>query len=258
MYANVKGVSVYYEQAGQHGRPVLLLHGWGCSTKHFEQIMGALSKDYCVTAIDFPAHGRSGRPPEPWGVPEFAEMTAALIEQLSLAPVDIIAHSFGARVAILLASTRPELVNQMILTGAAGLKKPQTDEQKKKSEAFQHKKAALQKLAALPLFSKPAQKLMDKLRTKYGSADYNALDEEMRKTFVKVISQDLSEYLPKIKAPTLLVFGENDTETPLWMGQRMEKEIPDAGLVVFEKDDHFAYLRQWPRFVSIAQTFFQS
>ena len=93
------------------------------------------------------------------------------------------------------------------------------------------------------------------MQTKYGSADYNALDDEMKKTFVKVISQDLRPMLKEINASVLLVWGENDTETPLWMGQIMENEIKDAGLVVFENDDHFAYLRQWPRFVAVAKAF---
>lgn len=79
----------------------------------------------------------------------------------------------------------------------------------------------------------------------------------MRKTFVKVISQDLRSCLKNIKASTLLVFGENDQDTPLWQGQIMEKEIPDAGLVVFEGDDHFAYLRQWPRFTQVVKAFLQ-
>ena len=232
-----------------------MLHGWGCSVKHFEPIAQELSKDCHVTMIDFPAHGLSERPPKPWGVPEFAEMTAELMETLQIAPADIIAHSFGARVAIYLAATRPELVKRLVLTGAAGLKDVPTEAQKKKSAAFQKKKAMLEKLKRVPFLKTAAENAQEALRKKYGSADYNALDAEMRKTFVKIVSQDLSEYLPKIQASTLLVFGEKDTATPLWMGQRMEKEIPDAGLVVFENDDHFAYLRQWPRFVTVVKTF---
>ena len=77
----------------------------------------------------------------------------------------------------------------------------------------------------------------------------------MKKTFVKVISEDLSPLLPKVQASTLLIWGENDTETPLWMGQKMEREIRDAGLVIFEGGDHFAYLRQWPRFVTVVRAF---
>ena len=100
-----------------------------------------------------------------------------------------------------------------------------------------------------------AQKGLKALQTKYGSADYNALDDEMKKTFVKVISEDLRPLLPKIRASTLLIWGEKDQDTPLWMGKTMEQEIPDAGLVVFENDDHFAYLRQWQRFVQVVRAF---
>ena len=219
MFLTAKGVQIYYEQSGNE-KNVLLLHGWGCSSKHFAPIAQDLSKDCRVTAIDFPAHGQSGRPPEPWGVPEFAECAKEIIAQLGIAPCDIIAHSFGGRVALYMAAAWPELVKRLVITGGAGIKKPQTEEQKKRS-----------------------------------SADYNALDDEMKKTFVKVISQDLSPLLPKIQASTLLIWGENDTETPLWMGQKMEQEIKDAGLVIFENDGHFAYLRQWQRFVTVVRAF---
>ena len=255
MILTSKGVEIYYEQMGESGPNLLLLHGWGCSTKHFEPIARDLGKDYRVTVIDFPAHGQSGRPSEPWGVPEFAACIKELMEKLQIAPADLIAHSFGGRVALYLAADEPQLVNRMVITGGAGLKKEQTEEQKKRSAEYQKKKKMLQNLAKLPLVGKAAEKSLDALRKKYGSADYNALDEEMRKTFVKVISQDLRPLLPKINASTLLIWGENDKDTPLWMGQTMEKEIKDAGLVIFENDDHFAYLRQWPRFVAVVQAF---
>lgn len=255
MRLNCKGVDIHYEQMGDHGANLLLLHGWGCSTKHFESIAQELAKDFKVTVIDFPAHGESGRPPEPWGVKEFAECIKELINKLEIAPCDLIAHSFGGRVALYLAANEPKLVNRMVITGGAGLKKEQTPEQKKRSEEYQKKKKLLQNLSRLPLVGGMAEKSLDALRKKYGSADYNALDEEMRKTFVKVISEDLRPLLPKIQASTLLIWGEKDQDTPLWMGQAMEKEIKDAGLVIFENDDHFAYLRQWPRFISVVRAF---
>ena len=255
MFLTSRGVKIHYEQMGTAGKNVLLLHGWGCSVQHFSQIAGELQKDYRVTVIDFPAHGQSDRPPEPWGVPEFAECVKGLMEQLRLSPCDVIAHSFGGRVALYLAATWPEIVNRLVITGGAGIKKPQTEEQKKRSEAYQKKKQSLMGLTKLPLVGGMAQKSLKALQQKYGSPDYLALDDEMKKTFVKVISQDLSPLLPKIRASTLLVWGENDTETPLWMGRKMEQEIPDAGLVLFEGDDHFAYLRQWPRFTAVVRAF---
>ena len=255
MFLTAKGVRVHYEQVGKTGKQVLLLHGWGCSTKHFEPIADALAEDHRVTVIDFPAHGESQRPPEPWGVPEFSECVKDLMTQLSITPCDIIAHSFGGRVALYIAASWPEMVNRLVITGGAGLKKPQTEEQKKRGEEYKKKKEKLLGLAKLPLVGGVAQRTLKALQEKYGAADYNALDDEMKKTFVKVINQDLSPLLSQIKAPTLLIWGENDTETPLWMGQKMEREIRDAGLVIFENDDHFAYLRQWPRFVKVVQAF---
>ncbi len=255
MRLTANGVEIHYEQAGEAGKNVLLLHGWGCSVKHFEQIFQDLSKDHRVTAMDFPAHGESGRPPEPWGVKDFAACVKDLMGQLGIAPCDIIAHSFGGRVALWLAANEPQAVNRLVITGGAGIRKPQTEEQKKKSEAYKKKKEALLGLTRLPLVGGMAQQSLKALRQKYGSADYNALDDEMKKTFVKVISEDLSPLLPKVQASTLLIWGENDTETPLWMGQKMEREIRDAGLVIFEGDDHYAYLRQWPRFVQVVKAF---
>ena len=253
MQAN--GAQVHVEQWGEQGTPVLLLHGWGCAISHFEPIINDLKKDHRVTALDFPGHGQSGRPPEPWGVPEYAECVKAVMGQMHLEKCDLIAHSFGGRVALWLAANEPHMVNRMILTGCAGLRSEPTEEQKKRSAVFQKKKKLLQGLAKAPVVGFAAENLLEKLRKKYGSADYNALDAEMRKTFVKVISQDLRPLLPKIQASTLLVWGENDSATPLWMGQVMEKEIPDAGLVIFENDDHFAYLHEWPRFLAVARAF---
>ena len=77
----------------------------------------------------------------------------------------------------------------------------------------------------------------------------------MKKTFIKIINQDLTELYPKILSSTLLIWGEQDTETPLWMGKEMEKLIPDAGLVVFEGGSHFAYLEQNSRFNRIVYHF---
>ena len=77
----------------------------------------------------------------------------------------------------------------------------------------------------------------------------------MRKTFVKVINQDLLGLYEKFQPSTLLIWGSDDTETPLWMGQEMAKRIPDAGLVTLEGGSHFAYLEQIDSFTRIARQF---
>ncbi len=255
MQAEIAGTVIHYTLTGESDRRVVLLHGWGCSGALMQSAADALSPAMQVLTVDFPGFGESGRPPEPWGVPEYAEALRELLIRLDFLPCSAVAHSFGGRVALWLGARYPEMFDKLVLTGGAGLKKPQTEEARKRSEEFQKKKKNLQTLKKIPLIRGAAERAEEKLRQKYGSADYNALDEEMRKTFVKVISLDLTDCLEKIQSPTLLVWGDRDTETPLWMGQKMEKTIPDAGLVVLEGGSHFAYLEQAARFNPIVKTF---
>ena len=128
---------------------------------------------------------------------------AALIEKLGICRCDIIAHSFGCRVALWLAANEPDLVNRLVLTGAAGIRKPQSKEAKRRSARFK----ALKKMCLAIERIKPLKPLAEKgikaLQNKFGSPDYNALNDEMKKTFVKVITEDLSPLLPRVKASTL-------------------------------------------------------
>lgn len=257
MHIQVNGASVYYEQHGASGGQVLLLHGWGCDATFFAPIAQALAETMRVTVLDFPGHGRSGFPPEPWGVPEYGEMTRAFMDALAIHPCYIVGHSFGGRIALYLGSHWPGYIRRMIITGGAGLQKPQTDRQRRRAGRYRALKKGAALLKSLKIFGALPDRVEDALRKRYGSRDYNALDAQMRRTFVKIVSQDLRPLLPVVSVPTLAVWGEKDTETPLWMGETMAREIPDAGLALLEGGSHFAYLEQWPRFVRIALHFFQ-
>ncbi|MCH5286001.1 MAG: alpha/beta hydrolase [Christensenellaceae bacterium] len=249
------GVTIHYELAGSGDKRVVLLHGWGCSTSLMKPVADFLSRDMTVLSIDFPAHGQSGRPPKPWGVPDFAACTLELLKKLDFLPCSVIAHSFGGRITIELASQDATLFERIILTGSAGIKDRPSEESRKRSAKYRRLKGLCEKAKAAKAFGKLPDMLEEKLRQKYGSKDYNALDAEMRKTFVLVVNHDQTDLLQRIQQPTLLLWGDKDTETPLWMGQLMEERIPDAGLVVFEGGTHFAYLEQLGRFNAIAHNF---
>ena len=249
------GVTIHYELAGSGSKRVVLLHGWGCDTSLMKPVADFLSRDMTVLSIDFPAHGKSGRPPEPWGVPEFAACTLDLLKKLDFLPCSVIAHSFGGRITIELASQDASLFERIILTGSAGIKDRPGEESRKRSARYKQLKGLCEKAKAVKVFGKLPDMLEERLRQKYGSKDYNALDAEMRKTFVQVVNHDQTDMLPRIQQPTLLLWGDKDTETPLWMGQLMESRIPDAGLVVLEGGTHFAYLEQVGRFNAIAHNF---
>ena len=249
------GTEVNYQLLGEGSSRVLLLHGWGCDISLMRPVGEALAAEHRILMIDLPGHGKSGRPPEPWGVPEYAACVAGMLERLQFSPCSVIAHSFGCRIAAWLAAEKPGLFTRMIFTGAAGIKPRQSEEARIRSERYHRLKERAEKIRKIPGLRQAGDRMQEKLRQKYGSRDYNALDEEMRKTFVKIVSQDLSGLYERITQSTLLIWGDADTETPLWMGKQMERAIPDAGLVILENGTHFAYLEQLQRFNTIAAHF---
>ena len=98
---------------------------------------------------------------------------------------------------------------------------------------------------------------LEEMQKNAGSEDYRNAKGIMKPTFVKVVNDDVSDILKDVKCSTLLVWGEFDTAAPLWMGKQMEKEMPDAGLAIFENDDHWAYWHQPDRFNAVLDIFFK-
>jgi pimeloyl-ACP methyl ester carboxylesterase len=72
---------------------------------------------------------------------------------------------------------------------------------------------------------------------------------------VKVINDNLLEQLNLIKVPTLLVWGENDEDTPVYMGKIMEQNIPDSGLVVLKEAGHYSYVDNYDQFRAVINVF---
>ena len=255
MIFELDGARMYYERRGENGRPLVLLHGWGGSNESMAPLMRDLSGDHRVLALDFPGHGKSPEPPEPWSVTQYCGITRALMEKEGFQGADIIAHSFGGRVSLMLAAEYPEMVGRLLLTGCAGIPNRPDNKLSARTRAYK----ALRKLADNAVTRRICASRVDSWREaliqKFGSADYKALTPSMRRTFNLVLQQDLTGCLEKITAPTLLIWGENDTATPIWMGEKMEKEIKDAALIRFENAGHFAYLDQYPRFIAIAREF---
>jgi pimeloyl-ACP methyl ester carboxylesterase len=243
MFITVDGIKIRYQMAGA-GPDVLLLHGWGGKWESLAPVLNALCGDFRVTAIDFPAHGQSDTPSDIWGVDAFADHTLKLIDALGIAPCHVIAHSFGVRVTILMAAQHPEKFGKLVFTGGAGLLPPPTVKSRLRAAAYS-------------VFNRFAtDQLRDKLRDYFSSADYRALPtRQLKQMFVKVVNFDERAYLSRIQSPTLLIWGREDTATPLRDGQIMEKEIPNAGLVVFDDCGHFAYLERSGEFNKIARHF---
>lgn len=239
MIINIDGTNINYEIFGD-GKPLLLLHGWGACINSMAPIWQFFKNNFKVYVLDFPMQGNgSDEPKVPWGVPEYSEMVKSFMQKLNISKPHVIAHSFGGRVTIYLASKYKDLFDKIVLVDAAGVKPKQTLKKRFKKIVFKCGKACLKIFA-------PKDKLEDKLneyRKKHSSSDYLALKSDvMRKTFVNVINLDLTKNLKDIENPVILMWGENDTDTPLYMAHIMEKKIKDAGLVILKNAGHFSYI----------------
>jgi pimeloyl-ACP methyl ester carboxylesterase len=255
MEIKIDGLQINYRIEGE-GKPLLLLHGWGACIDSFAPVIRELSKYRKIYALDFPGFGESEEPKQAVGVPEYMEWTATFIRRMHIEGTDVICHSFGGRVSILLAAEHPELVGKIIFTDAAGIRPKRG--LKYYGKVYTYK--LCKKLLACPRLSGALKHLginLEKRVKNAGSSDYQQLSGIMRQTFVKVVNQDLIPYLKKIQAPSLLIYGENDQDTPVRYGKIMEKKIKDAGLVVLENAGHFSYLDQYPRYISIVKVFLE-
>lgn len=244
------GLTLASEVIGE-GQPVLLLHGWGGRIESVRMVAERLAPlGYHVHMLDLPGFGRSTLPVETWGVPEYARFVTHYLDHVNLKPVHLIGHSFGGRISIVLGADYPEYVKKIVLTDSAGVLTPPTAVQQVRQAAFNVAGAAL----ALPGLNAFEDRFRSWARNRFGSEDLRNAGP-LEPIFRKVIRQDLVPYAARIKASTLLIWGDQDQETPLWQAQVLEKTIPDAGLVVLQGAGHFAYQERLTDFVRIADTF---
>lgn len=240
IFAQVDGLNLYYNDTGS-GTPILFLHGWGASGDAFSGIIQSLSKKpYRFITVDFPGCGKSDYPQRPLTLEDYAKIVLSLLDQLSIKNPIIFGHSHGGRVALYLAGKGLVQPPKMVLFGAAGMKTKADLKKQLKVYSFKTAKWFL----TLPGLRTHTADALQRLRAHFGSADYNAAPEVLRKTLVHLIQRDIRELFPAIQASTLLIWGEKDTATPLYMAQHMEKTIPDCGLCVIKGAGHWCFVEQ--------------
>lgn len=252
-YTTVDGLRIAYIDEGV-GQTVLLLHGWGAPAETYRLMIDHLS-GYCrVVAPDLPGFGGSDEPTNPWTPARFAAFVNAFAATLSLQDVVLIGHSNGGRIALhLLSGAASFTVKKAILMDAAGIKPRRGLSYYYKVYTYK----AMRHLLGLPGLRHLFPNAVENARKKRGSADYRNASPIMRQSMVAAVNEDSRDRLPRIAVPTLLIWGERDTATPLRDGQLMEKHIPDAGLVVLPNAGHFAFAERWDMCRRVLDSFLQ-
>ena len=236
MFIEIKGLKTEYTECGE-GIPVLLLHGWGSSFDVYKGIIASL-KDRCrLVAVNFPGCGQSETMKEPWCLEDYCDFCLEFMEKLNLKDPILMGHSHGGRVVLKL--TAEKMVNppKIVLLDSAGLIPKKNFKQKCRAKSFK----AIKRVLTLPVIKNYSEDLLQKARNHYGSADYNAAPEVLRKTLVSLVNTDIRDILPNISCPSLLIWGDKVTATPLEDAKTIESLIPDAGLCVLEGTGHYSF-----------------
>lgn len=241
----------------EEAHSLLFLHGWGGSTQSMRPLAEALSTSYRTHTVDLPGHGASPPPPEPWGVPEHAEVLQDYIHSEIRAPVTLVGHSNGGRIALYMASTHEiaDVVTDLVLISPSGVEPTRSWGYTVRSGLARLLKVPVEILPGA--LRAPAR---DWLRHSLvwrllGSSDYNALRGTMRETFVKTVNHHLNGILQRIQVPTLLFWGTDDEAVSRRQMKVIEEAVDDCGLVELEGAGHYGHIDQFDRVLSATRHF---
>lgn len=218
------GKKIYYKFYNRKScRPILLLHGWGCNGKIFESIIESFPNNSFLV-IDFPPFGKSDKSIEDWNIFTYVGMLMSLCDNLHIQKCDVLGHSFGGRIAIIMSAVKRSLVHSCILVDSAGIKPHRTIKY------------------YMQICSYKIKKKLGKNTIDMGSTDYKQLSPAMKKTFVSIVNTYLDDYARKMAVKTLIIWGEKDKDTPLYMAKKLNKYIKNSQLKVIKDAGHFCFL----------------
>lgn len=226
---------------------VVVLHGWGGRIESMSPVIECLGRSFRVIALDLPGFGESPVPGSAWGTPDYARFVHEVMGGLGVERAHFVGHSFGAKTSLYLAAMQPASVDKLIVVGSSGLRRAP-------SLKARGRRMLSTTARGVGRLGPAGRSLRDTVYARIASDDYKQAGE-LRPILVKVVNEDLSELLPSISAPTLLVWGTEDDAVPVAHARTMERLIPDAGLVTFEGAGHFAYLDEPDRFCTVVRHF---
>ena len=209
--------SLFGEASGSGAPQVLALHGWARRGSDFAQALEGFS----FVALDLPGFGATPAPPAAIGAAGYARAIEPVLRDMPDRLV-LVGHSFGGRVAVHLAASRPERFKGLILSGVPLVRRHPA---KKPAPVFR----LARWLDRLGLMPGPT---LERLRRQYGSADYRAAEGVMRQILVTTVNETYEEQLAAIRLPVELLWGAEDREVPVSVAERAAELLDAAGAEV--------------------------
>ena len=235
MYYIYNDIKVKIYKYGNKNKVLLILPGWGNTTKTFYNIINHFKEKYTIYILDYPGFGKSPIPTKDLTIYNYADLIINFLKDNKIINPIIIAHSFGGRITTLLTGYYKINISKLILFDIASIKPKKSIKTKLKEKIYKTLKHIIK------IFSNK-EKLQNKLINYFGSTDYKSLPPTMHKTFINIINEDLTKYLKYIQSETLLIWGEKDQDTPLKDAYKMNNLIKESALIIYPNASHYSYL----------------
>ena len=254
MYLEIDGLKINYKITGDGDETAVMLQGWGTNMELYDPVAATICEKYRFIQLDLPGFGGSDEPHEPWDVSRFSDFFCRFMEALGIKRATLIGHSYGGRMIIDLATrgSIPFEIERIVLIDSAGIMPKRSAKQKTRIRLYK----MIKKVADMRVIYALFPELIDEWRSRQGSADYRAASPMMRQCLVMAVNEDMTERLPRIKQDVLLIWGDQDTATPISDAKKMEELIPSAGLCVLEGTGHYSFLEQPAQFRGIMRSYF--
>lgn len=231
---------MYFQKLG-NGSNLVFLHGWGCDGSVFLPVATKLSNFTCYLP-DFNGFGQSSEPSsDGWTVEDYANELFRFFGENDIVQATLVAHSFGCRVAIVLAAKFPVLVRKIVLVSPAGVRKFNLV---RSLRVCRYKISKFMRRIGLA----------SKVSKCCGSVDYVACSDSLKNTFVKVVNKDLRCYAKRITVPMLIICGRDDTETPLKHAKILNNCVESSVLTEID-GGHFAFFANPVAFAETVRLF---
>ena len=187
-------------------------------------------------------------------VNNYGDWLKEFIEELNIENPILIGHSHGGRMIINYAGRGLGDVNKIVLIDSAGIKPKRGIKYYYKVYTYKMFKAFYKIMPK----TKMIENIKERKLNKSGSSDYKSSPPVLKKTMSNILNEDQKKLIEKIKVPTLLIWGENDKDTPIKDAETMEKLIPDSGLVVIKGAGHYSYLSDVPMVNAVLDEFLKN
>ena len=227
---NINGIKTNYEVMGE-GAPFLILHGWGSNTERWQKVAEILShKGLKIIIPDLPGFGKSDALPEVWRTNDYVSWAEEFVKRLNLGEFYLMGHSFGGALGCKIAIKYPQQLKKLFLVSAASVRKKTP------------KKGAYKLLSKIikPFSFLPGYAFFRKVFYKFiiRKSDYMYVEGNLRQTYINVISEDLSQFTGFIKVPTVIIWGDKDTYTPIEDAHFLNQRIKNSKLIVIPGAGH--------------------